>query len=145
MASLCTLRLLNQLDDSAIAQGRIKCVAFAAPALGNRALAEIVQQRGWSHVFYNLTLPGEPVLAAPSVCIAACTLAKVMGGTKSSLSNKSSFLNPSRLGCACQESPSHSILAHCSLYCAIAQDIPGVAGTPLPLQKNSCLLSVCTA
>ena len=96
MASLCTLRLLNQLDDSEIAEGRIKCVAFAAPALGNRALAEIVQQQGWSHVFYNLTLPGMSVLAAPSVCIGGCTLARFMGSTKSLLSDMSSFLSPSK-------------------------------------------------
>ena len=79
MASLCTLRLLNQLDDSEAAQGHIKCVAFAAPALGNSALADIVQQQGWSRVFYNLTLPGEPLPPTPSVCSGSCTLATIHG------------------------------------------------------------------
>ena len=83
MASLCTLRLLNQLNESEVAQGRIKCVAFAAPALGNRALAAIVQQQGWSHLFYNLTLPGEPVLAASSVYLGGCALAKINGAAPS--------------------------------------------------------------
>ena len=59
MAKLCTLRLLQQLDSSEVAQGLVKCMAFAAPALGNAHLAQLVEQQGWSHVFYNLTLPGE--------------------------------------------------------------------------------------
>ncbi len=58
MAKLCTLRLLHQLDSREAAQAPVKCVAFAAPALGNAALATLVLQQGWSHVFYNLTLPG---------------------------------------------------------------------------------------
>ena len=59
MAKLCTLRMLHQLDASEAARGHIKCVAFAAPALGNAALARLVQQQGWSDAFYNLALPGE--------------------------------------------------------------------------------------
>ena len=58
VAKLCTLRLLYQLDSREAAQGHVKCVAFAAPALGNAALAALVAQQGWSHAFYNLTLPG---------------------------------------------------------------------------------------
>ena len=58
VAKLCTLRLLHQLASREAAQGHVKCVAFAAPALGNAALAMLVLQQGWSYAFYNLTLPG---------------------------------------------------------------------------------------
>lgn len=66
VAKLCTLRLLHQLDSREAAHGHVKCVAFAAPALGNAALATLVLQQGWSHAFYNLTLPGVGCLCALS-------------------------------------------------------------------------------
>lgn len=64
VAKLCTLRLLHQLDSREAARGHVKCVAFAAPALGNAALATLVLQQDWSHAFYNLTLPGVGCLRA---------------------------------------------------------------------------------
>lgn len=55
VAKLCTLRLLRHgVPDAA----RVKCVSFAAPPLGNAALADLIARSGWNGNFYNLTLPG---------------------------------------------------------------------------------------
>ena len=58
MAKLCALRLLRQLPPAAASAGRVRCVAFGAPALGNAALAALVAARRWDRLFYSLTLPG---------------------------------------------------------------------------------------
>ena len=58
MAQLCALRLLRDLPPVVAERGRVKCVSFAAPPLGNSALANTVARKGWSGLFYNLALPG---------------------------------------------------------------------------------------
>ena len=78
MAKLCTLRLLQQLQqEDAAASGRVMCISFAAPPLGNAALADVIAHRGWDGHFYNLTLPGpspsEPRLPPAVLAHTACT------------------------------------------------------------------------
>lgn len=62
MAQLCALRLLRDLPPALAGQGRVRCVSFAAPPLGNSALANTVARKGWSSLFYNLSLPGTACL-----------------------------------------------------------------------------------
>ena len=145
MASLCTLRLLNQLDDSEVAEGHIKCVAFAAPALGNRALAEIVQQQGWSHVFYNLTLPGEHVLAAPRVCIGGFSLATIHGQPQVFEQQIVFIQSQQKLGCACWHSLSRSVLANSQSVLCNCRGHSWSCRDSHNFTKTSCLLSVCIA
>lgn len=85
MAKLCTLRLLHQLNSHEASQGYVKCVAFAAPALGNAALATLVQQQGWSFAFYNLTLPGEYLCWASMYLIRDCNRASCRGRSSASM------------------------------------------------------------
>ncbi|BDA42442.1 probable protein EDS1L at N-terminal half [Coccomyxa sp. Obi] len=61
VAQLCALRLLRDLPPVLAAQGRVKCVSFAAPPLGNSALANTVARKGWNGLFYNLALPEDVV------------------------------------------------------------------------------------
>lgn len=56
MASLCALRLLQQLPPSEAANVRV--MAFASPAVGNQALARAVRQSGWQDCFATFLLPG---------------------------------------------------------------------------------------
>lgn len=58
MAQLCALRLLRDLPPHVAEHGSVKCISFAAPPLGNSALANTVSYKGWSSLFYNLALPG---------------------------------------------------------------------------------------
>lgn len=58
VAQLCALRLLHDLPPYLVEQGRVKCISFAAPPVGNSALANTVSYKGWSGLFYNLALPG---------------------------------------------------------------------------------------
>jgi hypothetical protein len=50
------LRKLRQRGDST--EG-LACIAYASPAVGNRALAAGVQDMGWGAHFINYSLPGE--------------------------------------------------------------------------------------
>ena len=56
MAALTTLRLLRQLPPGAAAD--VRCVSFAAPAIGNARLQAYVRERGWERHFSNLLVPG---------------------------------------------------------------------------------------
>ncbi|KAK9909436.1 hypothetical protein WJX75_002253 [Coccomyxa subellipsoidea] len=61
VAQLCALRLLHDLPPYLVEQGRVKCISFAAPPVGNSALANTVSYKGWSGLFYNLALPEDVV------------------------------------------------------------------------------------
>ena len=56
VAALTTLRLLRQLPPGAAAD--VRCVSFAAPAIGNARLQAYVRERGWERHFSNLLVPG---------------------------------------------------------------------------------------
>ena len=58
MAQLCTLDLLRSLSGPQTPGSVVSCVTFAAPAVGNAALAELVNKRGWRDNFVNYLLPG---------------------------------------------------------------------------------------
>lgn len=55
---LCMLDLLQKLGDEAVPN--LSCVGFATPAVGNAALAEYVNHRGWDILFTNYLVPGVP-------------------------------------------------------------------------------------
>eukprot|EP00198_Chlamydomonas_reinhardtii_P006846 XP_001696182.1 triacylglycerol lipase-like protein [Chlamydomonas reinhardtii] len=55
VAKLCTLRLLRELPDWP--RPRVRCIAFATPAVGNAALAEMVANAGWADHFASYYLP----------------------------------------------------------------------------------------
>lgn len=55
MASLAALRLLKQVPEAAI---NVSIIGFAAPAVGNAALAEYISKAGWGDSFISLLLPG---------------------------------------------------------------------------------------
>ena len=54
VAQLCALDLLQQACSAA----GITCISFAAPVVGNPALAVYTQRRGWDASFINYLLPG---------------------------------------------------------------------------------------
>ena len=56
IAQLCALDLLHSLPEKEAAE--VACVSFAAPAIGNAALAHLVERRGWQAQFSNYLLPG---------------------------------------------------------------------------------------
>lgn len=58
VATLCTLRVLQQASDAGEPPPPVKCVTFGSPAIGNPALAAAVTKRGWTDCFQNVTLPG---------------------------------------------------------------------------------------
>ena len=58
MAQLCTLDLLRSLPDQQTPSSQISCITFAAPAVGNATLAELVDERGWRDHLVNYLLPG---------------------------------------------------------------------------------------
>lgn len=55
MATLALLRLLDGLPPAAHATA--SCIAFAAPPVGNAALAAAAQANGWQDRIRNYTLP----------------------------------------------------------------------------------------
>ena len=57
VAVLSTLRLLRQLPEGA--DPAVACLTFACPAVGNAALFEEVNQRGWQRFFKNFLIPGK--------------------------------------------------------------------------------------
>ncbi len=60
VAKLCTLRLLRELPDWP--RPRVRCVAFATPAVGNAALAELVESAGWGSHFTSYYLPEDQLV-----------------------------------------------------------------------------------
>ena len=56
MALLCTLRLLQGLPAGAPA---LHCICFGTPAIGNAALASLVQDQKWGAHIFNFILPGD--------------------------------------------------------------------------------------
>lgn len=60
VAKLCTLRLLRELPDWP--RPRVRCVAFATPAVGNAALAELVESAGWASHFTSYYLPEDQLV-----------------------------------------------------------------------------------
>ena len=67
MAVLSTLRLLRQIPDGS--DPAVACITFACPAIGNGALAEEVQQRGWGRHFKNFLIPGQRSAVADCGCL----------------------------------------------------------------------------
>ncbi|KAG2501961.1 hypothetical protein HYH03_000459 [Edaphochlamys debaryana] len=65
VAKLCTLRLLRELPDWP--RPRIRCVSFATPAVGNAALAELVENAGWASHFATYYLPEDQAMQLLSV------------------------------------------------------------------------------
>ncbi len=57
VAKLATLRLLRELPDWPAP--KIKCLCFATPAVGNGALADLVETAGWGGYFKTYFTPGE--------------------------------------------------------------------------------------
>ena len=51
-----SLRLQQQLPEKEA--GNVSVIAFAAPAVGNVALARSVKEAGWADCFVNFLLPG---------------------------------------------------------------------------------------
>ncbi|GLC44700.1 hypothetical protein PLESTB_000973200 [Pleodorina starrii] len=60
VAKLCTLRLLRELPDWP--RPRVRCIAFATPAVGNAALAELVESAGWASRFSTYYLPEDQLV-----------------------------------------------------------------------------------
>lgn len=56
MAKLCALRLLRELPG--LPPPALRCICFATPAMGNGALADLVEHAGWSAFFKTYFLPG---------------------------------------------------------------------------------------
>ncbi len=100
VAKLCALRLLRQLPD--VRPDRLRCVAFATPAVGNAALAELVESAGWGSHFLTFFLPGEchavrlRRLFWQSVCLAGTSLQKMQAV-------RVNRLRLSRLRCDCAQ------------------------------------------
>ncbi|GFR43454.1 hypothetical protein Agub_g4537 [Astrephomene gubernaculifera] len=60
VAKLCTLRLLRELPDWP--RPRVRCISFATPAVGNAALAEMVENAGWAGHFATYYLPEDQLV-----------------------------------------------------------------------------------
>jgi hypothetical protein len=56
VAKLCTIRLLKDIPDWP--PPNLQCFCFAAPAVGNAALAELVESSGWSDYIHSYLMPG---------------------------------------------------------------------------------------
>ena len=56
VAQLCTLHLLQALPREEHAS--VACISFAAPALGNQALASLAVECGWDQRMRNYLMPG---------------------------------------------------------------------------------------
>lgn len=60
MAQICALDLLKALEGSKeFGRVPLRCICYAAPAIGNAAVTNFVDQKGWHHHFINYLLPGE--------------------------------------------------------------------------------------
>ena len=68
VAQICALDLLHAAPLHRLPQ--LQAIAFAAPAIGNQALAAFVERRGWQQRLTNYLLPGEILARCPSyMCI----------------------------------------------------------------------------
>jgi hypothetical protein len=74
VAELVTLRLLAAAP-TLPGPSRLRCVSFGTPALGNAALAQMVESKGWGAYFSSYALPEDPV---PRLLLAAA--AQTTGG-----------------------------------------------------------------
>jgi hypothetical protein len=61
-AAVAVLATLQLLGGAAGAAGRVRCVGFAAPAVGNAALAALVLRRGWERLFELHSTPEDQVI-----------------------------------------------------------------------------------
>ena len=60
MAQICTLDLLKSLEENLeIRRVPVSCIGYATPAIGNAALASLVERKGWCTSFNNYILPGK--------------------------------------------------------------------------------------
>ncbi len=66
VAKLCTLSLLRELPDTPTPH-QLRCIAFATPAVGNSALARLVDTAGWSPYFSTFYLPEDNLMRMLSV------------------------------------------------------------------------------
>ncbi|KAK9835148.1 hypothetical protein WJX81_001104 [Elliptochloris bilobata] len=123
VAKLCALRLLRQLPPAAASAGRVRCVAFGAPALGNAALAALVAARRWDRLFYSLTLP-EDVAAAP----AAPSGCPGMPGTETRLGQR--FVVDATLLCDLRAAGRSDDLADTIDYAAVYRHIKEIVEGP---------------
>ncbi|EFJ53181.1 hypothetical protein VOLCADRAFT_86206 [Volvox carteri f. nagariensis] len=82
VAKLCTLRLLRELPDWP--RPRVRCIAFATPAVGNAALAELVESAGWAGHFATYYLPEDQLVRLISFSQARTSPGSSSGGTSSS-------------------------------------------------------------
>jgi pimeloyl-ACP methyl ester carboxylesterase len=62
VAKLCTLRLLREQPEWP--PPRVRCITFATPAVGNSALAELVEAAGWATFFKTYVLPEDQLMKA---------------------------------------------------------------------------------
>ncbi|GIL88442.1 hypothetical protein Vretifemale_16406 [Volvox reticuliferus] len=82
VAKLCTLRLLRELPDWP--RPRVRCIAFATPAVGNAALAELVENAGWANHFSTYYLPEDQLVRLISFSQARTTQSTAGGSRNSS-------------------------------------------------------------
>ncbi|KAI8463206.1 MAG: hypothetical protein J3K34DRAFT_496264 [Monoraphidium minutum] len=64
VAKLCALRLLREQPEWP--PPRMRCITFATPAVGNSALAELVEAAGWAQYFQTYILPEDQLMKALS-------------------------------------------------------------------------------
>ncbi|KIY97007.1 hypothetical protein MNEG_10957 [Monoraphidium neglectum] len=60
VAKLCALRLLREQPEWP--PPRMRCITFATPAVGNSALAELVEAAGWASYFQTYILPEDQLM-----------------------------------------------------------------------------------
>lgn len=66
VAKLCTLHLLRQLP-SQPSPDELRCICFATPAVGNTALARLVESKGWAQYFSTYFLPEDQLMRVLSL------------------------------------------------------------------------------
>lgn len=66
VAEICALDLLHAAEGANLPD--VKAIGFATPAIGNAALARMVQRRGWDRRLFNYLLPGTIPCVTPAVC-----------------------------------------------------------------------------
>jgi hypothetical protein len=102
VAMLATLQLLGA--DSGAA-GRVRCVGFAAPAVGNAALAALVLRSGWEGLFELHSTPEDQVIGFINTLLvrgrrrqkAAAAAATASAGTSSSGPGRAAHVVPQQL------------------------------------------------
>ena len=77
VAQICALDLLRTLRQRGNSMEGIACIAYASPAVGNRALAAGVQDMGWGAHFINYSLPGESPVKR--IVLRSCACCGVVG------------------------------------------------------------------